>query len=310
MSTFISLATGPGDTFTNAEENDLLLYVSDPGRIVLGTIEGAAAQTIVGKSNTEITTDVKIAGSTFINSNLLVLGETSLDNLTIEGSLTIDNPTSDADVTIKSTAGKPNLRLKQSTFPPFTVYQSTDGQAYISNSNNINILSTNNINLGTPVQTSLSLTNQGYFGIGTIAPRTKLDVYDGNVNATNLIKLRKSSGESSNIDITLNWTNFSSNNYVNILFETIQQCNTTSNMQGTRIQKHKLFVSPSNVASYVAMSYGDHEVFGTLHIETLSVNSNSMIIRSNMNYPTDDFLHEFDLNVLLSSEALGPVWLF
>jgi hypothetical protein len=297
MSVFISIAGGPGDTFKNTKDNDLLVYVADPGRILLGTAEGSNAGAVIGASNTFLTNNVNITGSTSINSNLYVGGGMTLDG----GSLIVENfqPTpSNANVLISSLYGVPVLNFKQSSYAPFSIYQGLDGKAYINNSNSINL------------GTSLTLTNQGLLGIGTTTPRVKLDVRDGDINATNLIKLRKYNTSNLNIGININWTKTVSSPFYTILFETIQQF-TTAQAQCTRIQKHKLFVATGQLVSFVSIATGASDVYSALDIKTLVSNNNNSIQIASISAASfsTGFLHEFDLNILLASDALGPVWL-
>jgi hypothetical protein len=266
-------------------------------------MEGSNAQVVVGSSNTYLTNNFSISGSASINSNLYVAGGVTLDG----GLLNVENlqhTPSNANVVISSLYGVPILNFKQSSYPPFSLYQGIDGQAYINN--------TNSINLGTSVKPSITLTNQGLLGIGTTTPRVKLDVRDGDINATNLIKLRKYNTSNLNIGININWSNgvANGNAFYTILFETIQQF-TTAQAQCTRIQKHKLFVATGQLVSFVSIATGASDVYSTLSIDKFVSNNNSIQIASISAVPVtaNNFLHEFDLNILLASDALGPVWL-
>lgn len=360
--TYIAIANSLGDTFSNALENDLLFYASEPARLLLGTQSNIVSQVQIGSNNVifnELVTfssNVKVDGSVSVdsnmstkgsilfNSNLLVLGPVTLCNdVQILGTLSTgkgilqngdqivsggasycngdiyfinfnSNGFIDQRVFLRSYFGNPTLYLNQVQDPlnqPFILYQTSNSEAFIKNDHHLNLFSFSNIHLGNSNNINVTLSNNGNLGIGTSNPRTKLDVFGGNVNANNVIKLTKGLGTSNDINISINWQNITSGSQNCLFFDTIQHIHGDNHI-GTRTQTHKLVLSnPYSLKSYVATGQGDSNVYTSLHISMSNSSSSNVAIKSIVNgYTTGSALrHEITLNVNTVSSTMGHVWL-
>lgn len=102
--TYIAIANSLGDTFSNALENDLLFYASEPSRLLFGTQSNTHAQVQIGSNNivfnelvtfkSDINVDghVSALGSILFNSNMIGLGPVTLCNdVQILGTLLASN---------------------------------------------------------------------------------------------------------------------------------------------------------------------------------------------------------------------------
>lgn len=354
--TYIAIAASLGDTFSNALENDLLFYASEPARLMLGTQSNVLAQLQIGSNNVvfnefvtfssnvkidgsmSVTSNMSTKGSILFNSNLMVLGPVTLCNnvqilgtLNAENGLLINGGASycngdvycinfnsngliDQRVFLRSHFGNPTIYLNQVQDPsnqPVQLFQTSNSEGFITNNHNLNIFSHSNINLGNSNSIYVTLSNTGYLGIGNSNPKAKLDVFNGNVNADNVIRQKKSTNTSNLLGININWQNIVNGNEHCIYFETTQQLNTQT-LQGTRIQRHRLLLSnPFTLTSYVATGYGDVQPYTSLFVYSSNLSTSNIKIQSYIsNFSSGgDIKHELDVNVFIASTDIGHVWL-
>lgn len=361
--TYIAIANSLGDTFSNALENDLIFYASEPARLMLGTQSNLPAQLQIGSNNiifNELVTfssNVKVDGSVLVdsnisgkgsilfNSNLMVLGPVTLCNdVQILGTLSTgkgvllngdqivsggasycngdiyfinfnSNGFIDQRVFLRSYFGNPTIYLNQVQDPanqPVKLFQTSNSEGFITNNNHLNLFSHSNIHFGNSNNIYVTLSNTGYLGVGMSNPKAKVDVYDGNVNADNVIKLRKSTDSTGALNININWQNIVTGNQHCVFFETTQQLNGQLK-QGTRIQKHKLVLtSPFTLTSYVANGYGDMEAYSSLYVNSSNSSTSNIRIQSftsNVSIGAGNIKHDLDVNVFVASTGMGHLWL-
>lgn len=96
--TYIAIANSLGDTFSNAMENDLLFYASEPARLLFGTQSNIPAQVQIDSNNivfNELATfasNVKVDGSVMVDSNMSTKGSILFNsNLLVLGPVTLCN---------------------------------------------------------------------------------------------------------------------------------------------------------------------------------------------------------------------------
>ena len=78
--TYIGIANLGGETFSNALQDDLILYASEPARVLLGTQSNVKSKILIGSSNTIITDntvfdgDITVQGDALMVNDLVVQG--------------------------------------------------------------------------------------------------------------------------------------------------------------------------------------------------------------------------------------------
>lgn len=336
--TYIGIASTQRETFENVEEDDLILYTSEPAKLQLGTQSNVQSKIQISSSNVIIADDVYFNKSIFINEGLDVTGSAIIYNdLLVKGNLLTqrditlvgnqiaqgasycngdlfvinDSDTqasSNATIFLKSHYGMPMVSMQQvktlSTIP-FKLYQASNGEGYVENSQNIYFKNTSNV--------YATFSNNGFISFGGTVPKTKLDIYNGNINSDNLMRLKKSITSSNSIDVKINWTGTVSGAQNCVVLETTQQLNSTLK-HGTRIQKHHLILGSNyNVISQVACAFGDIEAYTGLLVTASNSGGNTSTFRSQIssfsNTAGGSILHEMDVNILIAPQTMGHVWL-
>jgi hypothetical protein len=333
--TYIGIASSQGETFENAQEDDLILYTSEPAKLLLGTQSNVQSKIQISASNVIMTDDVYFDKSIFVNDNMDVLGSAVIYNdLVVRGNLltqrditlvgnqiaqgasycngdlfvindSATQASSNATIFLQSYYGMPLVSMQQTktlSTIPFKLYQASNGEGYIENSQNIYFKNTNNI--------YATFSNNGYISIGGTIPKTKLDIYDGNINAGNIMRLKKYIGSSNSIDVKINWTGTVSGTENCIVLETTQQLNSTTK-HGTRIQKHNIILGSNyNAISQVSYAFGDIDAYTALLVTASNSGGNSSIVRSIVSsFSGTNILHEMDVNILIAPQTMGHVWL-
>ena len=336
--TYIGIASTQGETFENTDEDDLILYTSEPAKLQLGTQSNVRSKIQISASNVIISDDVYFDNGIFIKEGLGVTGSAIIySDLVVKGNLLTqrditlvgnqiaqgasycngdlfvinDSSTqasSNATIFLKSQYGVPIVSMQQTqtlTTIPFKLYQASNGEGYVENSQNIYFKNTSNV--------YATFSNNGYISFGGTVPKTKLDIYDGTINAGNLMRLKKSVTSSNYIDIKINWTGTVSGAQNCVVLETTQQLNSTLK-HGTRIQKHNLILGSNyNVVPQVACAFGDIDAYTSLLITSSNSGGNTSTFRSQIsslsNTVGGSILHEMDVNILIAPQTMGHVWL-
>ena len=281
--TYIGIATQGGQTFTNASSNDLIMFTPEPSKLLLGTHHNLSSQLEINTSRLVINDDATVYGDFLVTNN-------------------------------KSAAVLSLQQSSNSSTVPFVLYQTANGDAYIMNTRNtyigsqgIGISNTSNFTR------HILISSNGSIGIGTSNPRQKLDVFQGNVNAQNVMRLRKSVASSNPVNININWTSNVVGPQYSVILETTQQYGTPV-YQGTRKQDHKFTLSsPFNHTPQVARGFGDKESYTSMFITASNTSPTSMSISSTViGAPaagTSNITHELDVNIIIAPSVLGHVWM-
>lgn len=335
--TYIGIALGDGQTFTNASSNDLVMFTPHPSKMLIGTNAQVASQLEINNNrvvinddttvygNLQVSNGASIAGATIVYNDLFVQGNlVTRQDLVItgvqvatgatycNGDLYVTNDTvgmssSNATLYVTSKAGLPMVSLQQGSNTntnPFILYQTQNGDAYIMNGRNM-YLGTSN------VSRQVLITSNGNMGIGTSNPRQRLDVFQGNVNAQNVMRLRKSVASSNPVTVNVNWTSNVSGPQHNMIIQTTQQFGTPV-FQGSRRQEHKVLVSPFTHVPQVACGFGDKECYTTLFVTASNTSLTSMAIQSTVSGfqgANSNVVHELDVDIRIAPSVLGHVWL-
>lgn len=339
--TYIGIANLGGETFSNALQDDLILYASEPARVLLGTQSNVKSKILIGSSNTIITDntvfdgDITVQGDALMVNDLVVQGNLiTKRDITLTGNqialgasycngdlFVINNSSnianSNATLFLTSITGVPMVSMhqqQQQTTKPFTIFQSSNGDGYIVNSNNIILTSRRQFSFGTDDNIYATFSNNGFLGLGITAPKTKLDVFDGNINAKNIIKLKKSSSNNSDVSININWSNVIMGSELCIVLETTQQFNGSiegTMKRGTKVQQHHLVLdTPYRIEPQISYNYGDWESYTCITNSGSNIASNTVRMKSILGSGLySNVLHEFDINVLVAPQAIGHVWL-
>jgi hypothetical protein len=333
--TYIGIASTQGETFENVEEDDLILYTSEPAKLQLGTQSNVQSKIQISASNVIVADDVYFDKSIFINEGLDVTGSAVIYNdLLVKGNLltqrditlvgnqiaqgasycngdlsvindSATQASSNATIYLKSKYGVPMVSMQQvktlSTIP-FKIYQTSNGEGYVENSQNVYFRNTSNV--------YATFSNNGFISFGGTVPKTKLDIYNGTINSDNLMRLKKSVTSSNAIDVKINWTGPVSGAQNCVVLETTQQINSTAK-HGTRIQKHHLILGSNyNVISQVACGIGDIEAYTSLLVTASNSGGNTSTFRSQVSsFAGGNILHEMDVNILIAPQTMGHVWL-
>lgn len=327
---YIGIANASNETFNNTRQDDLVLFASEPSRIMLGTQSNLQAKLEIGSSNIVIADIARFLSGMQVNGNAMMLNDLYVQGNLItrqdlvlsgvqiasgasycNGDLYVMNNSSssfsNANVLVTSTYGVPVLSLHQeAAVGEFKLFQSSQGAGYITNSNNIHI----GRGAGTLYAT---FSNSGWLGIGTSNPRATVDVFGGNVNARNINRIRKSTAGSNDIGITINWQNVVTGGNENCLVvETTQQL-ASGTLQGTRTQRHRITLGASMAHTpQVAFTIGDIVPYTSLYISLSNTTPTSATLRSYVagapGMGGGAIVHDYDLNVVISPSSIGHVW--
>lgn len=342
--TYIGIAAEDGQTFANASSNDLIMFTPDPSKLLMGTknafnsqMEISASRVVINDDATvygrlQVAEGASIAGTTTIYNDLFVQGNLiTRQDLVItgvqvatgasycNGDLFVTNdmvgmPFSNATMYVSSREGLPILSLQQTSnvsTRPFIIYQNASGDGYIMNTRNTYIGSQSHISSN--ITRHVIVSSNGNMGIGTSNPRQKLDVFQGNVNAQNIMRLCKSTASSNPLNINISWTSNVAGPQHSIILETTQQYGTPA-YQGTRKQDHKLtLASPFNHIPQVARGFGDKESYTSMFITASNTSPTSISISSTVigapAVGTSNITHELDINITIAPSVLGHVWM-
>jgi hypothetical protein len=337
--TYIGIANVNGETFANTLQDDLIFYASEPARVLLGTQCNVNSKILIGSSNTIITdntvfdNDITVKGDALMVNDLIVQGNLiTKRDITLAGNqialgasycngdlFVINNASNTANLNatlfLKSISGIPMVSMHQEQVPnPFMIYQSNNGDGYIVNSNNIRLTSQKQFSIGTASNIYATFSNNGFLGLGIAAPKTKLDIFDGNINAKNIIKLKKSTSNNTDVNININWSNTVVGSEYCIVLETTQQLNGKIGgimKRGTKVQQHHLILdTPYRVEPQVSYNYGDWESYTSIKNLYSNISPTIVNIKSSLMSGTySNILHEFDVNVLIAPQSIGHVWL-
>lgn len=177
--------------------------------------------------------------------------------------------------------------------------------------------SANTLALVTDSNERLRITPTGNVAVNTLVPKERLEVV-GNVLATNVQKITKTTNSLSNLDIQLNWHSAYGSNQYFIVLETYQEV-ANGVQQGVRYQRHTIRTfnagnssSPSIQTQQTAQVWGNTTPTGSLGIVGVYTSPSNLVIRSTTNWNTTGELHHsFCLNTVLVPDTsnLGQVWL-
>jgi hypothetical protein len=341
MGTYIGIASSNGQTFTNARQDDFILYAQRPSRLLFGTQSNVKSKIQINSNAITLSENTVIEGRVQVNNVLAVTGLTAIyGDLFVAGNLitsqdlvmdgyqiangasycngdlfvvndTVGEAFSNANVYVESISGVPIIHLRQTdpsySNEPFTISQKLNGDGYITNTKNIYVGTNSNL-------TFLTFTSNSSVGINTTAPKATLDIRNGDINARNHVQKVVSASSSNPLDVVVNWETPSLGAHNCIMVETTQQLNSPVK-QGTRIQKHKLLLGdPYHLVSQVAYAVGDMESYTSLHISASNLSSNSVRIISHVRDPgtvatSSNLIHELGLEVLVAPHTLGHIWL-
>lgn len=332
MATYIGIAGASNQTFLNTLPDDLVVFAAEPARLLLGTQSNMPSKVEVGSDRIVVSDTTTFQNGLLVNGNALMFNDLYVQGNLItrqdlvlsgvqvasgasycNGDLYVMNNASsfasNANVYITSTYGYPVLSLNQemvNSHGPMLVYQDRVGAGYITNSNNIYI--------GRGSTPYATFSNSGWLGIGTSNPRAPLDLYRGNVNARNVMRIRKSLAGSNDIGVTINWEASPPvpGNEFCFVIETTQQLSFGS-IQGSRTQRHKLTLgSPYAHVPQVAMSMGDHLAYTALHVGLSNTTATSATLRSYTSGTPVGMgggIHDVDVNIIIAPSNVGHVWL-
>ena len=265
--------------------------------------------------------DLIVDGDIITKQSLVITGVQVASGASYcNGDLSITNyyasnfPLSNAPFYLKAKSGLPMISMTQNSNEdrmPFEVFQAPNGDAYILNTTNTVIASRS------PVDSNITLSNfvfnsNGFLGVGMSDPRQGIDIFQGNVNAQNIMRLKRSTNTSNMISISLNWTSNVAGAHNAIILKTLQQYNSDT-LQGIREQEHKINISPSfGHTQQVAKAFGDRQAFAALNVSACNVTPTSIAIQSviqGSSIGVTDLLHELDVHVMTAPYVLGHVWL-
>lgn len=163
----------------------------------------------------------------------------------------------------------------------------------------------------------LRITAEGNVAVNALLPKERLEV-GGNVLATNVQKVTKTTNSLSNLDIRLNWQRPCGGNQYCIVLETYQEV-ASGTQQGVRYQRHTISTfdagsssSPSIQAQQTAQVWGNVGPMASLNVVGVYASPSNLVLRSTTNWDaTGDLHHSFCLNTVLVPETsnLGQVWL-
>ena len=175
----------------------------------------------------------------------------------------------------------------------------------------------NTLALVTDSNERLRITSVGNVAINTLVPKERLEVV-GNVLATNVQKITKTTNSLSNLDIQFNWQNAYGSNQYFVVLETYQEV-ANGTQQGVRYQRHTISTfnagnssSPSIQTQQTAQAWGNNVPSSSMNIVGVYTSPSNLILRSSTNWSTSgDLQHSFCLNTVLVPETsnLGQVWL-
>lgn len=239
--------------------------------------------------------------------------------ITYDGRLLIgiSNVSGSEKLTVNGTAGISGA-ISGGQFLSSNDTSNLPGFSWISNPNTgIYKPEYNTLALVTNSNERLRITADGNIAVNTLIPKERLEV-GGNVLATNVQKLTKTTNSSNDLEIQLNWQNAYSSNQYFIVLETYQEISNGLE-QGVRYQKHTIKTfnagnssSPSIQAQQTAQVWGNTVPSGSLNITGVYTSPSNLIIRSSTNWNTEGTLHHsLCLNTVLVPETsnLGQVWL-
>lgn len=262
---FQNYDSGIGDTLDIASLSTV--YDNGTGNIIFKTRSVDTSNMI---ENMKILNSGNVIIPGLITSNIEVSGGSASINI-----LSTTSGSSNSSLNIESVYGLPYISLKQSSNNnmngDFKFYQTSNSGAYIENSNNIFILSHNNVFVG----------DMGVVG-GNV--RSKLDV-DGDIRAKNFKKIMKGFSNDSIGYIDVSWLDSGGGN---IIIETIQTAN-VSGLFGTKKQLHQCILSNGSIISQTGLALGDVDVFRGLFLSFSNTGSNSFRVNS--------LLSNIDINI-------------
>lgn len=328
---YIGIAACNTQTFRNTRSNDMVFFTPNPSKFVIGTRSNLNSTVQITGSNMtvngnlQVTSGAGIQGTTTIFNDLIVRGNIiTQQDLVLTGmqvasgasycngdlsviNSTIDLPTSNATVNVASLSGIPVLSLLQNSNPdnlPFIIYQSDKGDGYIQNEYNIHH--------GTSSNVYATMTSNGDIGLGTQQPKARLDILNGNINANNIIRLRKHGESVQEVNTYMYW---SSNELLElcepICIKTTQHISCGDPYcYGTRTQTHHVMLSSLgyDYIPQVAIGRGDHDMFSTLDIAITWDANTSLTITSKTTSQWPMF-HIMTVEVETAPPNLGHIWL-
>lgn len=341
MGTYIGIASSNGQTFANARQDDFILYAQRPSRLLMGTQSNVKSKIQINSNAITMSDTTIMEGRVQVNNTLAVTGLTALyGDLYVAGNLitsqdlvmegyqiaagasycngdllvvndTVGAASSNANVYVESVSGNPIIHLRQTdasaSNTPFQIYQLVSGDAYITNTKNIYVGNSNNLNF-------VAFSSNNAIGVNTSVPKAMLDVKGGDINARNHIRKSMSGSTSNPVGLTVNWEASAAGSEC-IILETVQLLGLSgsdSTYHGTRNQRHKLVLgSPYTVVPQVACGVGDMESYTALYIGMCNVSSNAVHIYSRVQSSLGRVTtqHQLDMEVLLAPSSLGHVWL-
>jgi hypothetical protein len=308
-----------GATYCNGDINFINDWNNTPSNqnILISSVYGIPNIKIIQKSNVSsvpltlyqdkdnigyITNSNNLFISSSSNVRILVSSNISMtlsnnNNIVIKG---FTQFTSNVDVYGKIYSATQFLASSNTDIP---------GYAFVNDSNTgLFHPSNHNISIVTNSMEAFRITDAGFVGIGMSNPKTKLDVFGGDVNANNVITTSKSS-TASNLNIVINWDVHTTNSAFNIMFDTYQQV-TSSSEYGIRKQKHVInMANTSNMIQHMAIANGNVSLYTGLFVNCLQSTSNSITIESLASNIAPIGLHNFKMNVVLYPPDIGHVWL-
>jgi hypothetical protein len=231
---------------------------------------------------------------------LLGTSNNGTDTLTVNGTMGISGGLS---------AGSYLASNDSSNMPGFSWKSDSNTGMYMPAANTLALVTDSN--------ERFRITPTGNVAVNTLVPKERLEVV-GNVLATNVQKITKTTNSLGSLDIQLNWQNAYGSNQYFIVLETYQEV-ANGTQQGVRYQRHTIRTfnagnssSPSIQTQQTAQIWGNATPNGSMSIVGVYTSPSNLILRSSTNWATTGALHHsFCLNTVLVPETsnLGQVWL-
>ncbi len=289
--------------FQNYDDDSKTIYkmVEFAARDAFGTVDSNGIGNLIIRTNpTGSSNTVEKVRLTY-DGKLLIGTSNPVENLTVAGSAFIDN-----------TITTSNIVLLKQFLASSNDSSNVPGYSWINDSNTgIYHPAENTVAFVTDSNERLRITPTGNVAINTTTPKEKLEVI-GNVLATNVQKITKTTDSLSNLDIQLNWQlPYNSNQYY-IVLETYQEV-ANATQQGVRYQRHTIRTSNAAIVTQqTAQVWGNTAPTNSLSISGILVSPSNILIRSSTNWATAGYVqHSFCLNTVLVPDTsnLGQVWL-
>jgi hypothetical protein len=270
-------------------------------RDAFGTAESNGIGNLIFRTNPTGASNMLEQARLTYDGNFLIGTSNSIDKLTVAGSAFITN-----------TITASNIKLINQLLASSNDSVTAPGYSWANDSNTgLYHPLDNTLAIVTDSNERLRVTSVGNIAINTTTAKERLEVI-GNVLATNVQKITKTTDSLSNLDIQLNWQFVPTSNQYYIVLETYQEV-ANNDQQGVRYQRHTISTyNAAIISQQTAQIWGSNTPATSLSITGTFLSPSNIRIQSTTNWVTTDYTqHSFCLNTVLVPETsnLGQVWL-